>query len=364
VAHADVDNRTPFAFQALFLADEDGQPVVVPVIKATFDILAGGSLDLSEEQAALILEGESNGAPGESSLRFEPEVAFIKPATDVVLIGHAHATQGRGQTDVEFRIGDVGSRVRVTGDRQWERRFGTPTPSPPRPFDRIPLIYERAFGGWDRSPDDPTQHTFHPRNPVGVGFRSKHSKFIEGAPLPNLEYSDSIVTSYQAKCVPAGFCFVSPDWEPRSRYAGTFDDAWNRKRMPALPKDFDRRFFNAASAGLIAKGHLRGDEVVQIRGASPEGSLGFRLPAPGRTTCRIAFQERRDETLDMPLDTVIVDLDARKLFMLWRCHAVLWDGPQEVRGFEVACDTATKRRGPRTGGVVSRLELGSSRERA
>ncbi|WP_281255421.1 DUF2169 domain-containing protein [Cystobacter ferrugineus] len=38
--------------------------------------------------------GESWGKPGESSYKYEPEGAFIKPATDVALIGHAYAPRG------------------------------------------------------------------------------------------------------------------------------------------------------------------------------------------------------------------------------------------------------------------------------
>ena len=34
MGHPAIDNRTPFAFDALYLADEEGRPLVVPVLKA------------------------------------------------------------------------------------------------------------------------------------------------------------------------------------------------------------------------------------------------------------------------------------------------------------------------------------------
>jgi len=44
-----------------------------------------------DEQAPVNLSGEHWAAPETSSYKYEPEIAFIKPATDIVLIGHAHA---------------------------------------------------------------------------------------------------------------------------------------------------------------------------------------------------------------------------------------------------------------------------------
>ena len=239
--HPEVENRTPFAFEALLASDEAGRPLVVPISKATYDILPGGSLDLADLQKPVDFEGSSNGEPGASSLRVEPEVAFAKPATDVVMVGHAHALRGQTVVDVELAVGSLAKRVRVTGDRVWTQRLGTPSPSPPLPFEKIPLVYERSNGGWDRSPADAHRHDFHPGNPVGVGYRTKHSRFIEGAPLPNVEDPAAPLTSYQGRGVPAGFGFISPHWESRRLFAGTYDAAWARERMPLLPRDFDRR---------------------------------------------------------------------------------------------------------------------------
>ena len=40
------------------------------------------------------------------------------------------------------------------------------------PFDRLPLRYERAFGGEDKSASEPTDWEGEPRNPIGRGFRA------------------------------------------------------------------------------------------------------------------------------------------------------------------------------------------------
>jgi len=73
VGHPEIDNRTPFAFSALFLADEEGRPVVVSILKATYEIGPGGALALASEQRPIDFNGLHHGEPGESSYRFEPE---------------------------------------------------------------------------------------------------------------------------------------------------------------------------------------------------------------------------------------------------------------------------------------------------
>ena len=136
------------------------------------------------------VRGEYWGDPEMSSYKYEPETAFIKPATDIVLIGHAYAPKPRvTEVDVSLRVGPMEKVVRVVGDRYWVKRFGMTFKTKPEPFERMPLIYERAFGGWDRSHPNPEKHSFEPRNPVGTGFRAKRGKFEEGIRLPNLEDS-------------------------------------------------------------------------------------------------------------------------------------------------------------------------------
>jgi len=341
VGHPELENTTPFAFEALYTNDEDGRPVVAPLVKATFDIGVGGVLGLAEEQVAIRFTEESHGEPGSSSPRFEPESAFTKPATDVVLIGHAHALRrGTVQSEVSVRVGPVAKTVRVTGDRHWTRRFLGIAATRPEPFEKIPLTYERSYGGWDRSHPDPERHSFHPANPVGVGFRARRTRWEEGARLPNVEDPAAVLRRYRGKSRPAGFGFTAPHWEPRRLFAGTYDASWERDRMPLLPKDFDRRFFNAAAPGLVAPGYLRGDEAVLVRGASADGTVSFRLPGIHPPAILLSFRDRLDETLRTKLDTVIVDLDERKLLLTWRAFTALDDGPLDVRSIAVHAENA------------------------
>src|SRR5690606_18824674 len=111
----------------------------------------------------------------------------FKLATDVVFIGHAHAPSTRTtQMDVGARVGPLLRSLRVFGDRVWVRAASGLVLTPPLSFERVPLCYERAFGGWDVSHPDPRRHAFEPRNPVGRGFcvrSGRRDRII----APNLE---------------------------------------------------------------------------------------------------------------------------------------------------------------------------------
>jgi hypothetical protein len=308
------------------------------VAKATYAIVQGSRLQLAEKQAKLELAGKHWGDPETSSLKFEPEVALTKPATDVVLIGHAWApASGTGDLLVQFRVGAWSKSVRVFGDRVWSKSFGIAKVPKPQTFEKVPLIYERAFGGWDRTPENPERHKFEPRNPVGVGFHSKHGHWNDGAPLPNLEDPERPIHGWKDAPPPAGFGFIAPSWQPRAGYAGTYDAAWEKNRKPLLPADFDPRFFSAASPGLVASGFLAGNEAVVIDNASRDGRVAFDLPGVPPPHGRIQCTSGVVHDVQTRLDTVIVDTDANLVYLLWRGRQVLKSGPHDVAalGIEV-----------------------------
>lgn len=331
MGHPAIENSTPFLLEPLFLTDEELRPLFVPLFKATYAIADGRGPLLAEEQVPVNLSGEHWAEPEVSSYRYEPEVAFTKPATDIVLIGHAQAS-GRqvSELPVGLRVGPVKKVVRVVGDRVW---YKTPTGvamTRPRPFERMPLVYERAFGGWDRGHPDPAKHVFEPRNPVGTGFRGKRSGFEEGVRLPNLEDPERPVRRYTDRVPPVGFGFTSPAWQPRAAFGGTYDDAWAAERMPFLPKDFDRRFFNAAPIDQVAPGYLKGDEPVVVANASASGRLQFYLPAVPAPECLVEVRGRKDVPVRTRLDTVIINTDDEILILLWRGLLPIASGPEDV----------------------------------
>ena len=269
-------------------------------------------------------------------MRLEPQVAFTKPASDIALIGHAYpSSQERTEGLVGIRVGSVQKLARVFGNRRLVKRLGFSTLTAPELFDRIPLTYEHAFGGWDRRDKNPEKHRFEPRNPVGIGYRDPDLSGDTDVPMPNLEDPDHLVKSASDRPPPAGFGFIAPDWQPRARFAGTYDKAWNDQRKPLLPKDFDRRFFNAASPGLIFPGHLRGDEPVVVIGATASGRVSFNLPGLAAPACRLVLKSGKPVELQALLDTLVVDMDRQTVTMTWRAHATVRRGIHDVVALEL-----------------------------
>jgi hypothetical protein len=267
-------------------------------------------------------------------------VAFVKPGTDVVLIGHAYAPDTRTtEMRVGLRVGALSKQLLITGDRVWFRTAGLVSATKPRPFEKVPLIYERAFGGWDRGHPDVAKHTFEVRNPVGTGYR-RAGGFQEDLHLPNIEDPRSPIDGFGDRPAPAGFGFVSPHWQPRAQLAGTYDEAWEKTRAPLLAKDFDRRHLNAASPGLVADGYLRGDEAVAGVGLTADGRLHFTLPGAPPPPVEIEQIDGKAQPVELNLDTVIIEPDERRVMLLWRGHLALRNGPHDVRRITVGDQAA------------------------
>ena len=339
MGHPAINNKTPFVLETLFLADEDGHPVLATVVKATYQIVADSHLILAEKQTSVSLTGEYRDEPELASIKYEPEIAFFKPATDIVLIGHAYAPrQGTTQVDVSLEVGRLKKTVRAFGDRWWMKSMNTIAQTQPVPFERIPLIYERAFGGWERNDPDPDKHSFEPRNPIGVGFKTNKEYLKDAMRLPNLEDPGQLIKDIMDKPKPAGFGFIAPHWQPRAALAGTYDKTWMEQRMPLLPKDFDRRFFNAAPVDQVVSGYLKGNESVEIMNVSPRGKIGFNLPDVPPLQCRVAVRNQDVQNIQSLLDTLIINTDENLLFLIWRANLALRNGPHDVASIEISLD--------------------------
>jgi hypothetical protein len=338
--HAEVDNPTPYVFAPAFVTDAEMRPLLVPLAQATVSFGLKDQGALVPEPDPIRLGGEPSGEPAaegeEVSFRFEPQLAPRKLGTDVIVHGHVYP-QAPGATEqvAVVRVGPLATSLHVVGDRHWERPFGVIGPSPPAPIEAIPLTWERAFGGWDRSQPDPSRHRFEPRNPVGRGFRRRDSRFEEGLALPNLEHPRDRLRRWGSAPEPHAFGFVSPGWKPRVELAGTYDERWTRERQPCLPKDFDPRFWSAAPRELTSRAPLRGDEAVQIEGVSRRGGIGFRLPALISPRCRARLARGGDAASEMQLDTIVIDVDRERILLLWRGCIPLRDGPHDVAAIEL-----------------------------
>ena len=303
--------------------DKDGRDHCVVVVKGTFTIGNEGKPILAEEQEPLVYADVHYGDPGTTSIKYECDFAPFKPKTDVLVNGSAYAPRGKPVKEmvVSLEIGRNKKEVRVVGDRRWQRGLFGLKPSNPTPFVKMPLVYERAFGGSDNTHEDPKKQGTELRNLVGVGFhKNSDSKAIKGTPLPNLEDPRHPIRKWSAAPAPMGFGHLGRGWQPRIKFAGTYDEQWLKERFPFLPADFDQQYFQAAPSDQQVP-YLRGREVVRCLNMSESGTLVFAVP---EVEIPVAFRFRdRDMKPDVKLDTVLVEPDHLRIHLTWRTCAPL-----------------------------------------
>jgi hypothetical protein len=307
-----VRNLTPYATERTWGRDKDGLHEWIVAVKGTFDIRPDGTLALADEQLPALLAPVYNGEPGASSLHYDADLVGPKPATDVVLNATAYAPQGRPSTDflAGFRLDRIGKAVRVRGERTWVDSPLGGTPSEPRPVTSVPIVYERAYGGYDDAGPDPRYHRMDARNPVGSGIGNRL-----GDPAPSFEYAGATLEGGG----PAGFGAIDSHWSPRREMQGTYDDAWHRGRRPLLPVDWDPRSLLCSPPDQRPAGHLHGGEPVELINLTPGGVLRFTLPKVylAFSTRFGTLTGRRTQEHRGRLSTVIIEPDHPRVIMVW-----------------------------------------------
>lgn len=308
-----VTNTTPFAAHRAWVRDTGGQEVWVVAVKASYNILPGGKLEIARQQAPVALAPRHTGEPGQSSLYEDAEADLRKPYWDLVVHGTAFAPRGEPvrRTLVSVRLGNWRKAIQVHGKRWWTRSLGRAHFSEPEPFVEAPLSYEHAFGGVD--PRDPK--AYYAANPVGRGFSRKPEDLFERE-APTLELEAAPLREGKTPSGPAGFGPIDRWWSPRSARAGTYDREWERSRRPLLPSGYDERFRQCAPDDQQFPERPRGGEIVEIEGMSPAGpercelprlSFGFRTDFGSRTV------EHRGE-----LQSVVIEMNQRRLSMVYQ----------------------------------------------
>ena len=317
-----VENKTLYEAEGTWVQDKDANKIWMIAVKATFDISPDGSTWLAENQVPVYRQGQPIGEFGESSLKYESDLQGLKVCTDVLVNGNAWArgVKPAAQVDVRLRVGTIDKTLRVFGDRIWKRGLlGNLSISRPIPFESVPITFERAFGGWDRSANKEQNHRVDFRNPIGTGF-SLSKKNCEGMRLPNIEYPHRLIKSWRDRPNPAGFNVVDLAWSPRKEYAGTYDEDWKQKRFPLWAIDFDQRYYNCAPADQQYPGFLRGGEQVGLLNLSKQSQITFSLPKIYPVF--VTRFGRESVNHRAKLCTVIIEPNIPRVIMVWQTSLV------------------------------------------
>jgi hypothetical protein len=314
--------------------EPSGREHVVVVVKATyaFPEQDGGHAEFASEQDDLVTADTFWGEPGFSAPRHEVDFARFKAQCDVLLNATAHAPGGRPVERVQtgIRIGSWQKRLDVVGNRVWLDGITAPNVSSIEPFVRMPITYDRAFGGTDRlGEEDGILDAYRP-NPVGLGFHDpRNQDRLAGQPLPNTEAPGEPVTSPWGDHAPMSYGPVGRGWSQRLRWAGTYDERWQQEVFPFLPADFDDRYYQAAPEDQWIA-YPRGGEEVVLVGLTPEGRTRFRLPPRLAMPVTFAHRTKGDIATEARPDTLLIEPDRRRLCMTWRVSQPLDDEIFEI----------------------------------
>lgn len=251
--------------------------------------------------------GHGNDAPGADveAAQAVLDEALPKARAEVIVRGYAYPAGGpnvgctarlvvhssaAGPDEAPL----VDKSLRVAGDRRWEFLGMTQ----PEPFERMPLRWNRAFGG----PGFAT-------NPAGRGIAS--AALPDGKlaiQLPNVEHPDRLVQSKSDRPAPAGFGPLDPSWAPRVGRMGTLDLVWRERDYPGMPVDHDLHAFQTAQEDQWVEGYLQGGERIVCEHMHPTiARLETTIP---RFKTRMLLHPKGEDGAPAPL-TALRDLSTR-----------------------------------------------------
>lgn len=275
------------------MSDEDCRGGML-VAKATFEIEYAGRSSLVTDDPVPILAAMT---PTSDVGHMPPDLLPREdPAFEVYLLAACHAPRAEPvqRAKVSMMVGAVTRHLLVTGDRVWVGEGPGATISAPVPFTRMPLTYERAFGGSAEVQIDPrsTYPVCDMLNSVGRGFDA--SEYVPAcaaqfecppgfpvlAPgprrLPNVEDPGHTVRSWSDRPPPASWAAIP------------FEVGFAHRAMDARKAHYGNE---PTDAQIVQAGYFRAHPdwtfpeppamhaPVRVRGVHPAADLAFTIPA-------------------------------------------------------------------------------------
>ncbi len=305
--------------------DPSGREHLVVAVKGTFRIPSPGhGPELAQQQIPLVVADTFTGEPGRSAPIYEADYPPRKPRCDVLLIASAHAPGGRPaeRVRVGLKLGPITKTFDVVGDRLWQVGNAIGPGAAIQPFERMPITYDRAFGGVDDFHPDPSRHSAFMQNPIGRGYHQVlDAALVDGSPMPNTEDPRCPVVEPDGDYRPLSFGPIGRGWSPRLALAGTYDQDWLDKVFPFLPMDFRDDYFQSAPADQQMPYPVGGEEVLLLN-LTPEGRTAFRLPKDEVPIVFFRKRGPREETNGV-IDTIVIEPDSGLFTITWRASVPL-----------------------------------------
>lgn len=343
--------------------DDAHMPQLAVFVKRSYRVTPDGRCVPSGEPAPLNLE--ITPTPEElTALEGDYDIFPYKPFTDVVIRGHARSPRPVPQFEASVQCGQHSMKLAVIGDRTASlSSSGRVAFSDPKPIEKVPLTYARAYGGRDLIAERTYGNPFevfrpysepevdlsaaspflYPRNSAGCGYLMEPTaEALEALKLPNLEDPEDRLTperiavehpmNWPRMPMPWATDWFGYAWFPRATYAGYVPDheppdkpiaEVRRGYVPAdilapgsLAKKVTNRLANGASYPLQWP-HLKGNESFLLANMHPR-SAAWRLTLPGRPPAIWTDGRKGKLNPTQPvLNTVLIEPDRDLVTLVW-----------------------------------------------
>ncbi|WP_437631312.1 DUF2169 family type VI secretion system accessory protein [Sorangium sp. So ce854] len=261
------------------------------VVKATFCLVPDGTMRRIEPEPIVERDVPYHDDPS-SSARITRDLAPHLTKVDVVLTGHAYSP-----TEAPAQSVQVGLAVTDEGRTLLQKSLVARHTAA---FQRIPLVYERAFGG-----------AGYFDNPVGLGA-------LPGDGEPNL-----VAPADPRR--PACLGPIGGTWPSRRKLLGACQRTSIEARFADIPDDFAWEYFQAAPPDQRLD-RLRGGEWIVLHGVRPGvPRLTTRVPR-ARGLARVSGLTEHgvaEGTLVLSADTLRIDADKERCTLVWRGQLAL-----------------------------------------
>jgi hypothetical protein len=307
--------------------DTAGLRLTLVITKATWDI-DSGRLAPPEKQIGIFNQPQRH-CLGDFDLDAAQRAALGKRAQEQVICSDHDLAPPKLQFDlmvtgyvtppVDYRglsikaaiqVGLRQAQVEAHVPRYWLSSLAHHSAEPVgKHLNRTPMSY--AFADWpggfslEAEADHPQQLPWLQR-PGATAHRKRHDK------------------------APAGFGYWPENANHRQCHNGAYDKAWERDRKPELPKDFDKRFFNAAHPELQwLEPPLPGTQI-RLHHLSETPVLTLRMPAIDLTAQATTTDGALLPPVKLKPDTLTIEPDQRRMSLVQRTALPVGQGPHTL----------------------------------
>lgn len=345
----DVTNKTPLALDvSISGADENAPKYCQVTAKATFQFNTNGDVDIDGQDPVPIYPKDEETELGILPCDTRPHV---HGSFSVVVLAAAYNRQPRRQRKVSLVVGKEQRTLSVTGDRYW---VDNRTMSEPESFSRMPITYDRAFGGSvDVLIDEHSPLTLSwPMNAKGKGFDptldfeglAKATDCPKDYPelpadyvryLPNIEEPDEAIVSPEDTPRLAGWGAVMPGDPiytlPLLENQKTPLEDFEPDEQPIIPKEM---LYRCHPVWLISPPEP--GALIAFDGLIPEGKASFKLPEMKVEFDYVLGKYRGTRHL-VPFMFVLLAED-KKFYLVYRDSFEFTSLPEQERSLCIRCN--------------------------